>query len=48
MTIASGPGQAADHYVVTEMKLTDSITDSAGTDSNADTVTQQYVTTTTV
>ena len=43
--LATGPGQAAGHFVQTQLKLTDSITDSAGTDSNSDTVPQQFETT---
>ena len=42
--LASGPGQAAGFTIQTQMKLTDSISDSAGTESNSDTVPQNYLT----
>ena len=45
VTLATGPGQAAGHFVQTQMKLTDSITDSEGTESDSDTITQQFETT---
>ena len=45
VNLATGPGQAAGFTVQTQMKLTDSITDAAGTDSNSDTVPQNYETT---